>query len=62
MVNIDDLLSIEVLEDKSSKVRYKLSYGETSSEAVYLERTLTMRETRSLMAKLSEIVDSYSRG
>ena len=44
MVNIDDLLSIEVLEDKSSKVRYKLSYGETSSEAVYLERTLTMRE------------------
>lgn len=62
MIDVSDLLSIEILDDKSCKVRYKLSYGETSSEAVYLERSLNHKETQRLITKLSEIVDNYNKG
>ena len=62
MIDVSDLLSIKVLDDKSCEVRYKLSYGETSSEAVYLERSLNIKETQRLITKLSEIVDNYNKG
>jgi len=62
MIDVKDLINIEILDDKSSRVRYKLSYGETASEAIYLERTLEIKETQRLIKRLSEIVDSYNKG
>ena len=62
MINVNDLLKVEFLEDKSCKVRYKLSYGEIESESIYLERTLQAKETQRFIKKLSEIVDNYNKG
>jgi len=62
MIDVNDLLSIEILNDKSCKIRYKLSYGETSSESIYLERSLNIKETQRLVTKLSNIVDNYNKG
>ena len=62
MVDTYDLLNIEFESDKSCKVRYKLSYGETNSESTYLERSLNIKETERLVRRLSEIVDNYNKG
>tara|TARA_R100000278_G_C5382382_1_gene132987 strand:+ start:323 stop:511 length:189 start_codon:yes stop_codon:yes gene_type:complete len=62
MVDTKDILKLEFLSDKSSILKYKLSHGETTSESVYLERTLNPKETQRLVSRLSEIVDNYNKG
>ena len=62
MIDTYDLLKVKFNADKSCSVRYKLSYGETSSECLYVERTLTPKESERFIRRLSEIVDNYNRG
>ena len=59
MINTKDILKLEFLSDKSSILKYQLSHGETSSEVVYLERTLNAKETQRLVSRLSEMINNY---
>ena len=62
MIEVRDILNIDVQEDGTCKIRYRLSHGETPYEAVYLERIVNRIETERLMRSLSDVVDSYNRG
>ena len=62
MIDTRELIKLEILQDKSCNLKYKLSDGENPHEAVYIERKLNVRDTELLIRRLSEIVDNYNRG
>lgn len=62
MINTHDILKFEFLPDGSSRLKYKLSQGETPSESVYIERSLNPKETKLLVRRLSEVVNNYNKG
>lgn len=62
MIDAYNLIDFNLKSDRTCEVKYKIAFGDSSSEASYIVRTLNENETKDLVSRLSKFVDNYNKG